>query len=931
MDDDPPLGRHPKRSHERFDIGRVSSFGGGVNSAALGDSAADSFVNLLDVAGPEEDDVAIAQAEQAAKAEKERAAVAYVKVLHIEVFSLVVYLMLVGLLSAVLILSRRGQFDYYFAEMVRELILGSELETADTEISKTFYDIGSLEEIYMFLRGPLLAALYVETSFTGRPLPPGEMHRVLDGNSLLLGVVRLQQVRVRPDSCSVPGVFEVNGTSATTIPHCYVAWPESIDSRNIDNSPIVGGGDVCAAGAASSGGGSSGLGAAECAARTYEWADTSVTGLGTFNGLHARYDGAGYMVELPSELAMARAKLQELEEDGFLGQGTRALWVDFALYSVNINRFCTVRLLFERLESGTIAPSATVLPLSLLWYDSGDGISRLIIAEFCLLCLVLFFIGYELKAMRREGMRAYWSNASNWYDWPSLLGFFFVGFCRYRAWYAMRRIKRDVAADGEDGAIDVYLDLQEVASWAVAEQMVFAIDSLCVYLKVLHFLSGIPYISTLLQTLVRARQQLCYFILCLAILIVAFATSFHLASGASLPAWRNVGVSMMSLLHFTLGSVDLGELHRDNPSIGPLLYVTFVFLVIFVSISIFVAIVTDAYAAEKKEAIAVDLVQVLRDASRRQARAVAARLRVWQARANDRLTSLRASFHSAAGSFKRATASFTRRQPRDERADTLNSHTSGDSFQSRLRAKTASEEAWAAAEAARQAQREANAEAERTLEELAQTRGAMEGGHLFILNGVSTQLKSMCFRQDTRDPSTRTPIQTALAELERLRALNDALKARAHQEGWEWHLGSAQLLPAAITAADGSGGAAPARTDAATGVAAGGGASGRAASASVSGSCTGDAITAILRARQLARGYKTRVFGGGGGGHTAGTNTDAEDAEVLDARILEPGLHIETTAAGEGKLVAGRSPGVTSPTTKKRHRRKHPKSLSPDR
>jgi hypothetical protein len=79
------------------------------------------------------------------------------------------------------------------------------------------------------------------------------------------------------------------------------------------------------------------------APRTYEWMPSSVTKLGPFTGIHHQYDGAGYRVDLPLALSTARSRLLELEEDGFLDSSTRALWVDFALYNVNINRFCTVR------------------------------------------------------------------------------------------------------------------------------------------------------------------------------------------------------------------------------------------------------------------------------------------------------------------------------------------------------------------------------------------------------------------------------------------------------------------------------------------------------------------------------------------------------------------------------------------------------------
>ena len=64
------------------------------------------------------------------------------------------------------------------------------------------------------------------------------------------------------------------------------------------------------------------------------------------------------------------------------------------------------------MQALTTAPS---LPLR---YDSLDanGLPGLLLVESCLLGFVTFFIAYELQAMRREGLRSYWSDKSNWYE-----------------------------------------------------------------------------------------------------------------------------------------------------------------------------------------------------------------------------------------------------------------------------------------------------------------------------------------------------------------------------------------------------------------------------------------------------------------------------------------------------------------------------------
>ena len=651
-----------------------------------------------------EDDAVVAESEAHARevivAEAQRRS----RVILIDGFALCLYTTLVVLLSVIVVLSRKGDLDYYLSSMVREVLLGSEFDTEDFSVAKTFYSINSLDDVYMFLRGPLLAALFVETSYINLPLPPSRMRHVNDHN-ILLGAIRLQQVRVLADTCEVQSPFGAN-ESQVHIQHCYADW----STLKRDTGVIEG-----RAPASCSMSGPT----AACTRRTYVWSDVSATGLGVVHGRHSSYDGAGYMIQLPVDLSAARTLVQELQVDGFLDLGTRAVWVDFALFNVNINRFCTVRLLFERLASGIVTPSASVRTLHLLWYD---GVSRLLAAEIALLCLVVFFVGFELQSMRMQGLRVYWRDASNWYDWPSLLGFGFIAFCRWRTWWAMRSVKHAILLHGVAGT--QYLDLHEATLWASYEQTALSVDTLLVYLKVLHFLAGVPHIKTLLHTLVRARIKLAAYIICLAILVLAFASAFNIAFGTKLAEWHSMGAATMSLLRFTLGEVDVQAMHRENPTLAFLLFVSFFFLVVLVAISIFLAIVTDSYAAEKAKSIPVDLPSVIRAAAGRQFHHLQVALRTFVFT----LTSRVASGTGFRKQSKKSMEDSTRGSP----AVTAGEEDVQDGVEA----------------ASKRATQTGKADGAATLDRMAAAREAMEGGHLFILNGVSTQLKSMCFKQD---------------------------------------------------------------------------------------------------------------------------------------------------------------------------------------
>ena len=112
-------------------------------------------------------------------------------------------------------------------------------------------------------------------------------------------------------------------------------------------------------------------------------------------------------------------EIAQLRADDWLGAPTRALWVDFSVYNANINRFCVVRLLFERLHNGGVMPYAQVcddgtrfrtahgphscpashassLPppqvrsLHLLWYARSDWL--LVLIPECTLMLLVVYV-----------------------------------------------------------------------------------------------------------------------------------------------------------------------------------------------------------------------------------------------------------------------------------------------------------------------------------------------------------------------------------------------------------------------------------------------------------------------------------------------------------------------------------------------------------
>ena len=337
--------------------------------------------------------------------------------LPIEPGALVLYLLFVVTFTVVAVSTRDWRFGYRYGEAMKSTLLETEFDTADTEIYKTFHDVTTLTDVWWYLQGPLIGALYSETSYTGQPLPP-ERLRFVNDNNKLLGKVRLQQVRVAPNvGCRVAD-WAASNSSAAYVSECYPEWSEVRFSRH-DRAPIVvnaRGPQECAKADGSDGDEP----AIACETQTYEWVSRRGTGLAPFRGWLYWYDGSGYMLELPNDYTAARTLLAQLRADDWLGAPTRALWVDFSVYNANINRFCVVRLLFERLHNGGVMPYAQVcddpdaphtahgphslyssprlLPhpppqvrsLHLLWYARSDWL--LVLIPECTLMLLVVYV-----------------------------------------------------------------------------------------------------------------------------------------------------------------------------------------------------------------------------------------------------------------------------------------------------------------------------------------------------------------------------------------------------------------------------------------------------------------------------------------------------------------------------------------------------------
>lgn len=90
--------------------------------------------------------------------------------------------------------------------------------------------------------------------------------------------------------------------------------------------------------------------------------------------------------------------LDKLRDNFWITRGTRAVFIDFSVYNVNLNLYCISKLVFEFLPPGGVTPSFRFTPANLTPFSTGwQWTLRVLLYCFC--AYALFCLFEEIREM----------------------------------------------------------------------------------------------------------------------------------------------------------------------------------------------------------------------------------------------------------------------------------------------------------------------------------------------------------------------------------------------------------------------------------------------------------------------------------------------------------------------------------------------------
>ncbi|CAF0838110.1 unnamed protein product [Adineta ricciae] len=448
-----------------------------------------------------------------------------------------------------------------------------------------FNQIATIQDIWQFMN-ETLAEVFLRVQ--QQPSRPNStlIHWVLD-HFLLIGVVRMRQVRVKPEKCHIPKLY------SDEIADCYPAY--SSDKKDTDPfGPIT-------------------LSDSTDINLKQPWRFMSKdkTGMGSHTGQHGKYDGSGYIADLAQYDRTYRRftrDINELERFHWLDKATRALFIDIITYNPSVNLFSYIKLVFEMPLTGGIFPSHKVENFQLFRYV-GSKKYVLIICEATIVLFTIIFLLVEILTMIKLKFKIFLS-FWNWIDMILLIISILLIIVNI---YRLILINSTLT-----NQLSIYLVTFDTAIVKLLRlhNLFDTLSILLASISIIRILKYCDFAVMLIRikaTIQRCLGDLIGFLVMFVAIMIAYAQFGNLVLGQQAPAFSTVGKAFVALFRTVLGDFNFEDIRDAAPIVGPLFFFFYIFSMVFMLFNMVLAIIVDSYeelGSERRDIINQMLVDV---------------------------------------------------------------------------------------------------------------------------------------------------------------------------------------------------------------------------------------------------------------------------------------------------------------------------------
>eukprot|EP00658_Telonema_sp_P-2_P013069 TRINITY_DN14962_c0_g1_i1.p1 TRINITY_DN14962_c0_g1~~TRINITY_DN14962_c0_g1_i1.p1 ORF type:complete len:675 (-),score=165.31 TRINITY_DN14962_c0_g1_i1:250-2274(-) len=489
----------------------------------------------------------------------------------------------------------------------RQLLIHRALPSTVSLVQKTFADVGNIDELNNYIEYTLFNATY-DLNDSG----------YLSRYNFVIGGVRIRQLRVQSDEgCSFSyGWFWNHRTyespsSGSDQWGCRHNWEFGSEQK----ADFVG---------ASTG-------------NTYSWTDAATNGNTVFGGdavltsglTQIEYPGSGYVVDLGTNRDTAYQRIKELQADAFFDSTlTAAVVLEFSTYNPSVYLHHNVRLLFERNTAGALLPSAHMGLMRIYRYPTEDttrmisfaldAINTLYIVYFVAVELHLMFhpdvkkiMGVQDDLLEAGGIRLAGADVEEevtplwqrplYYCYKLLDGWellhlanvilFVMVLTGNVRWYLTSAIYNYSLS----ASTTTFQNLAPMLEYYRNLKNVNAFNVLLSFLKLFKFTKLNASLNMLWLTLTKSSLFLFGYVVMLLLIFLGLALMAHTVFGTVIFQYTYLTFAISTLLQALQNSISMPPLMERSPMVAPIFFFTFAFLVFFVLLNLFIAVLNKSF------------------------------------------------------------------------------------------------------------------------------------------------------------------------------------------------------------------------------------------------------------------------------------------------------------------------------------------------
>ena len=272
-------------------------------------------------------------------------------------------------------------------------------------------------------------------------------------------------------------------------------------------------------------------------------------------------------------------------DSDWIDERTRAIFLEFTLYNPNADLFSVVIILFEFSNSGAVLPYHQIFSTRLYHYST-DFANFVLACECFFLVFNIAFTYIEWKKFGVLGRKKYFEDYWSYIEIIQIgLSFTVIGLFFQRL-VSVSGIMQEFREN--DGG--TFISFYSAVSWDFVLGYVMAFLVALVTLKAIKLLKFNKRTYMVADTIAHSKSSIASFMALAFIVAIAFGHFALLAFGKVMDEYRDMMRSLVTVFNFSLGVSDFPGLQETNRVLGPLYFCFFVFVVTFIFLTVFMAI-----------------------------------------------------------------------------------------------------------------------------------------------------------------------------------------------------------------------------------------------------------------------------------------------------------------------------------------------------